>query len=755
MVQAFSNGADMRRAANVPTTIEEEPCPSLEPAAALQGADWLALIEQRSRLAIALLEVKSDRASGQLQHSVLFATETCRRLLAYPPGTTTPLLEHLSPTDQAALLQRLRLQILNGILQYHYGEVNLVDERLMREPVIVSLRKPESDQKRQLELRLQSAFPGGSPLETPLIRSISDSLLSRLGACWPAPPDRQGVTAQLLTPGSPLALLLETLDPKDYEASGYLLLEGWNVTERELASSLVQLLVSRDSVLEPLKFGRANALMKQLFRADGSLILSAENDQVTLFMGLEKPEWDVQTYPVQMLQQSSFFNGSGRVLNIPDLSLNCTTDCARHILETGVRSLLIIPLVIKSAALKAESRHLLGLVGVTSRHPYAFTQVDCDQAARLIPSLTAALRHTVQDRFTNIHSAVRWRFEQEAERRSWGLPPEPIVFENVYPLYGISDVRGSSEERNRAIQADLLTQFRLALAVVDALCEKGDNAFASQFRVDLVEHIQELEGGITVDAEVTLVRYLQDTLEGYFEFFASCSPTARQAVEAYQAALNPAHGCVYAARALYDQTINQINLLLRDTWNRWQQTMQGITRHYCDIEATDGIDHMIYAGRSIDPQFTPFHLRSLRYEQMRAVCDCARAASTLKDNSHTHLEVTHLVLVQAATVDITHDENTERLFDVRGTRDTRYEIVKKRIDKACEAETRDRITQPGMLTVVYSTEEEWQEYQQYLRYLHREGWVESTIIQGNVEPMQGVSGLKFARVKVLPEGLVS
>ena len=164
-----------------------------------------------------------------------------------------------------------------------------------------------------------------------------------------------------------------------------------------------------------------------------------------------------------------------------------------------------------------------------------------------------------------------------------------------------------------------------------------------------------------------------------------------------------------------------------------------------------GIDHMIYTGKAIDPEFTDFQLRSLRYEQLRAVCDCARQSFTLKDKYDTDMVITHLVLVQAFTVDIMHDENTERLFDVRGTRDTRYEIVKKRIDKARDGETGDRITQPGMLTIVYSTNDEWQEYQQYLRYLQREGIVGESVKQGTVEPLQGVSGLKFARVEVLPK----
>lgn len=361
------------------------------------------------------------------------------------------------------------------------------------------------------------------------------------------------------------------------------------------------------------------------------------------------------------------------------------------------------------------------------------------------------MRHSVRDRFTNIHPSVRWRFEQEAERLSLGLPPAPIVFEGVYPLYGISDIRGSSDERNHAIQADLLAQFRLALTVVDAVRSTAvHNALVEQLWLDLQDRIAKLEEGVTVDAEVTLLRYLQTEVEAHFPYFAQACPAASETISRYQNAMDEEHGCIYTTRAIYDQTISYINNLLRETWNHWQQSMQAITPHYCDLEATDGIDHMIYTGKAIDPQFTDFQLKALRYEQLRAVCDCARQGLALKQKYNTDMVITHLVLVQAVTVDIVHDETTERLFDVRGTRDTRYEIVKKRIDKACDAATGERITQPGMLTIVYSTSEEWEEYHRYLRYLHREGFVSDAIEEGNVEPLQGVNGLKFARVQVLP-----
>jgi hypothetical protein len=43
--------------------------------------------------------------------------------------------------------------------------------------------------------------------------------------------------------------------------------------------------------------------------------------------------------------------------------------------------------------------------------------------------------------------------------------------------------------------------------------------FAEQFRHDLQVTIEQLQRGITVDAEITLLRYLQDNLEAHFDFF--------------------------------------------------------------------------------------------------------------------------------------------------------------------------------------------------------------------------------------------
>ncbi|HEY9611043.1 GAF domain-containing protein [Allocoleopsis sp.] len=634
-----------------------------------------------------------------------------------------------------------RQHILHLILRDIY-HIQVPPLRLLDQPVIVSLRSPLYPESRLIELafrseqlkiyRLDSQIDELADLDLQPLRIEDGSASSidweRLEACR------------------------QRLRLDNYRLSGHLLLEGSDVTERETIRHIIGLLIDRDSILRPDKFRRINKRLRSLFRATNSLILSTENEHTRLFMSTERKELRATVHSLESLAGSHFLRSAdaNRVWNVPDLSQDCQTDCERSLLNQGVRSMLLIPLVVRPLKSSKGSRQLAGIVGIISDRSHNFDGVDCKYAEELMPAFTAALRQAIQQRFTNIHPSVEWRFLQEAERRSWGLPTEPIVFANVHPLYGISDIRGSSEERNRAIQGDLLEQFQLGLRVVEAVCQFQKSSLGEQLRLDLLEYIEQLKERVTVDAEVTALKFLSDRLELYLDYFAQCGTEAQAAVETYRQSCNNDHKSVYVSRAHYDKTISQINTLLKRTWERWQVRMQQIISHYCDVESTDGINHMIYVGESIDSKFSIYHLRSLRYEQLRAVCDCARTAFNFQTLYNTQMEVTHLALVQDQTVDIIHDENTEKLFEVRGTRDIRYEIVKKRIDKAVDEESRTRITQPGMVTLVYSTEEEWSEYQQYLRYLAREGWVDTEIQSGTVEPLQGITGLKFARVRVLP-----
>jgi hypothetical protein len=91
----------------------------------------------------------------------------------------------------------------------------------------------------------------------------------------------------------------------------------------------------------------------------------------------------------------------------------------------------------------------------------------------------------------------------------------------------------------------------------------------------------------------------------------------------------------------------------------------------------------------------------------------------------------------------------EKRFDVEGAYNARYEIVKKRIDKAHIKGTSERITAVRKLVIVYTREEDEREYLRYIRFLQSKGYL---TVNGHevvdVEDLQGVSGLKALRAEI-------
>ncbi|WP_449420647.1 GAF domain-containing protein [Phormidium nigroviride] len=659
-------------------------------------------------------------------------------------GLGIGLLDLFEDWDGRTAEQLYRRHILYWVFKQLY-QIDLESLRVLDEPVMATVKSPLHREHRFVEFWLGSEELKVSRIDQK-IDEFSDFHLKLMPAS-----ERE---AWLMQPNQ-LATLANRLRLENYRVEGLLLLEGFDVTGQEQIRRLTQLLIDRDSILRPEKFKKIDKRLRSLFGADGSILLRTDGSEAQLFICKDGHDIRPTVYALQSLEGSHFLQATAanQVWNVPDLRRECETECDRYLRKMGVRSMLLIPLVVKTINREGGGNQILGVVGLTCDRPNHFNGIDCQHAQELIPAFIAALRQAIQQRFThihNIHPAVEWRFVQEAERRSWGLPPETIVFSEVYPLYGISDIRGSSEERNRAIQADLLEQFRLGLAIVEALCTTQGTPLGEQLRLDMLDYIKHLQEKVTVDMEVRAAEYLSEHLEVYFDHFMQCGPEVQAALEAYQAACKNEHQCVYGERTRYDEMLSLITANLQETWAKWQERMQQIIPHYCDIECTDGMDHMIYIGKSIDSKFTPFHLHSLRYEQLRAVCDCARTAFRLQADAKINLQLAHLILVQNTTINIFHNENTEKMFDVQGTRDIRYELVKKRIEKAVDKDAQERITQSGMLTIVYSNEDEWEEYRQYLRYLAREGCVESKIQTGMVEPLQGVSGLRFGRVRILP-----
>src|SRR5947207_2474293 len=180
-----------------------------------------------------------------------------------------------------------------------------------------------------------------------------------------------------------------------------------------------------------------------------------------------------------------------------------------------------------------------------------------------------------------------------------------------------------------------------------------------------------------------------------------------------------------------------------------EEAAQDIFPHYFEKQKTDGVDHQIYVGGSLveDGRFDPLYLKSLRIWQLMVLCGVAARADRLTAELPVPLHTTHLVLVQHAPMSIRFRFDEKR-FDVDGAYDIRYEIVKKRIDKALIKGSSDRVTQPGKIAIVYAQLGEAQEYRGYIEYLQHLGYLTGEVEDVELEELQGVHGLRALRVTV-------
>jgi hypothetical protein len=129
------------------------------------------------------------------------------------------------------------------------------------------------------------------------------------------------------------------------------------------------------------------------------------------------------------------------------------------------------------------------------------------------------------------------------------------------------------------------------------------------------------------------------------------------------------------------------------------------------------------------------------------MADIARSNFEMLSTLPIPLRTTQLILVNEYPIDISFRKD-ERRFDVEGSYNIRYEILKKRIDKARIKSSLERLTQPDKIAIVYSNYSEIEEYIQHINFLQSKDVLTDTMETLELENLQGVSGLKALRVGV-------
>lgn len=693
-------------------------------------ADWLSAVGQHSQFAIALLD--------PITLSVREANAAFTELMGTPAAEGRRLCDLFVDFDETTQERVYHRHLLRPILRDIY-RLEGSDWQFLDEPIVAAVRGSEV---RYVEFWLRSQDLKVERID-PTVNEFADVDIA------------QWLSQETISP----QLWEEKIRWSNYRVTGQLLWEGLDITAREQVQRLMAWAIAQNTFVEPQTFAKLGEQLRSLFRASGHLLVSASADRARILFDWQGELQEDETLPLDILEGSHFRRAaeSHRIWNVPALERDCPTELEELLLEAGVRSLLIVPLWREAIHNSGDLSSLwLGCIAVASDRADCFDRLDADRAKTLIPAFKVPFHRTIPESFARFHPALEGRFLQEAERRSFGLSPEPILFPDLYPLYASLRMGDFERDRNLAIRADLLEQFNLALAVVEVAMLEHQAGFIGQLAIDLQLYTERLSREMKTEDEIGALDYLKQHFEVYFDYFRKCSDRAASAIEAYERACANEHRSVVQGRERYDRSEIALQECLRLTWEQHQLKMQEILPHYCHLEQENGISAQLYVGASIQAQFSLFHLHSLRYEHLRAICDCARAGLEMRDRLDIPLEVSHLVLVQNTTLDLVYDEKSQKMVEIRDLagssprlRETRSEIIKNRIDRAKDTKEGMPIARPGMLTLVYSTPEEWAEYHQYLRYLVREGWVGCKIESGSVEPLQGIAGLKYARVPVL------
>ncbi len=643
----------------------------------------------------------------------------------------------------------IRMRLLNGyslILKRVYDMELVVDF-----PVVFTVTCPETG----LERHFKTSF---------------DQRFVEVETIGPAPALDADARQRLRSRITDVEVLQELLPPSSFRFRGFSIVKAVEVTDQEVISALKRDLIDKESIVSTAHFQALEQKLRTLFRRprlslslaaiEGGRVLKlnsgAQLEHSCIFA--DSAHHKVQDFAGTIWQRAAL---ERRPLIIDDLEDYPGRTCFEdELLRVGARNIVVAPLFYKDA--------LIGTLELVSPNPGDLNATHAPKLEEILPLFSMAVKRSVdelngrvqafiKDKFTAIHPVVEWQFRKAVldaiERKAPdGAGPseiEPIVFREVHPLYALTDIRGSSTHRAWAIQADLLAQLGLARDVIRAAHEARRLPILDQLAHRIDGHAAELEVTLRSGDELALVGFLRREIEPLFDHLGTFGPEVRQRIDAYRTALDPQLGALYRQRKAFEESMTLINDTISAYVDLEEQAAQAMFPHYFEKQRTDGVDYSIYVGASLieDGRYDPLYLRNLRLWQLMVACGAALRADRLKERLAVPLEVTSLILVQHAPLSIRFRFDEKR-FDVDGAYNVRYEIIKKRIDKAVISGTSERLTQPGKIAVVYSQNSEAAEYRNYIVYLQKLGYLTRDVEELDLEELQGVPGLRALRVTV-------
>lgn len=561
---------------------------------------------------------------------------------------------------------------------------------------------------------------------------------------------------------------LENFPPDTFEFRGITVYRMMEITDRELISQIEYILLQSGSIISKENISRIEDKFRNFFKIpDLRVGLAPIFSYRGQMANCDMESWfclipsEKASLMLDNFENSIYHTAVQRAAPylVDDLEkLPSITSIEEALLREGIRNIIVVPVF--------HDKDLIGAIEIGCPRPNELNFVSMLKVKEILPLIAVAFQRaakdfdtqvqaTIKEHFTSIHPSVEWKFSQAAlemiKVNSSAEPNKiaPIELKDVMPIYGQVDIRGSSERRNEAIREDLIEYLTAAKKILQLAYKTYPLNILDEmiFRAD--KYVSKLQESLDSGDETGILEFMKQEVEPTFQLLAEQSAHLKQAIDNYFNLLDPEHEVYHFRRQSFEKSLTMINDVVARMLEEEEARTQQLLPHYFEKYKTDGVEYNIYLGQSIlqEGKFDPVYVKNFRLWQLITMVNIARETHQLLPDLPMPLETTQLILCYSNPFAIMFRMDEKR-FDVSGAYNIRYEIVKKRIDKAVIKGTNERLTQPHKIAVIYTQEKEAREYERYFEFMSSKGWITGTPEHLELEPLQGLQGLKGLRVQI-------
>jgi hypothetical protein len=360
------------------------------------------------------------------------------------------------------------------------------------------------------------------------------------------------------------------------------------------------------------------------------------------------------------------------------------------------------------------------------------------------------------ERISAVHPAVAWRFSGNQGDRgdgqdSSGFDEAPIGFQNVYPFYGCSEIRGMGALHKDAIQADL--QSHIA---------QTDKLLGEAFTLAPMPLLMEIQYRLASLAERASKQNFSAVDEhqilGFFENEVWPALTALknsgklvEKITDYEADGRPSSGSHGSERKRIRDSFASLANGISYYIKQQQEIAQECFPHYFTRRIDDAVEFNMFIGQEIHParDFSNFHLKNLRLWQLQAMCGCVLSSEIVRGTLEVPLVTAHWIGAHAGPLDIRFDWSTRR-FVPEDHENPYYQLIKD-AEKCRGTQAWEKLVEPGKITIFFTDDVGRSEYVDFAHFLVHKGILKQGFEEGEVQGIPALNGTRYLKLKVSTE----